>query len=91
MNKVDSKYECLELEVEPENSFAPRYFIVKLIDKKDHLRYQRPFYTFNEAYEFYCERMNEKGKLWLDVWVMEVSRRRINADMFAVMSGISRD
>lgn len=90
MSKVDPKFKCLDLEVEPEDSFTPRYFIVKLLDKKNRQRYQKSFYTFNEAYEFYCERMEEKGNLWLDVWMMEVSRRRINADMFAVMSGLNR-
>tara|TARA_B000000557_G_scaffold256239_1_gene248211 strand:+ start:2674 stop:2940 length:267 start_codon:yes stop_codon:yes gene_type:complete len=88
MSKVDPKFKCLELEVEPEDSFTPRYFIVKLIDKKDYQRYQKSFYTFNEAYEFYMERLGEKETLWLDVWVMEVNRRRINVEMYAAISGL---
>lgn len=88
MSKLDPKFKCLELEVEPEYSFTPRYFIVKLLDKKNRQRYQRSFHTFNEAYEFYTERMEEKGNLWLDVWIMEVKRRRINPDLYVIMNGL---
>ena len=89
MNKVDPKYKCLELEPEPEYSSTTNYFIVKLSDKKNHQRYQKPFYNFKDAYDFYLERFEEKGSLWSDVWIMEVNRKRINVEMYAVMSGLS--
>ena len=89
MNKVNPKFECLELEVEPEYSSVSSYFIVKLTDKKDHQRYQKSFYNFKDAYDFYLARLEEKDILWSDVWVMQVGRKRINPEMYAVMSGLS--
>ena len=89
MNKVNPKYECLDLEVQPDYSTVSSYFIVKLTDKKDHKGYQKTFYNFKDAYEFYLERYEEKESLWSDVWIMEVIRKRINAQMYAVMSGLS--
>ena len=89
MSKVDPKYECLDLEVEPDYSSVSSYFIVKLTDKKDHKRYQKTFYNFKDAYDFYIERREEMGSLWCDVWVMGVNRKRINPEMYAVMSGLS--
>ena len=89
MNKVDPKYKCLELEPEPDNSYTPNYFIVKLVDRKYYRRYQKTFYNYKDAYDFYLERLEEKESLWSDVWIMEVSRKRINPEMYAVMSGLS--
>jgi len=89
MSEIDPKYKCLELEPEPEYSSTTNYFIVKLSDKKNHQRYQKDFYNFKDAYDFYLERFEEKGNLWSDVWIMEVKRKRINVEMYAVMSGLS--
>tara|TARA_B100001094_G_C18060387_1_gene734746 strand:- start:576 stop:851 length:276 start_codon:yes stop_codon:yes gene_type:complete len=90
MNKPISKYDFLGLEVEPtDDTHCSNIFTVKLIDKKDYGRYERTFYTFNEAYDFYLERFEEKDKVWLDVYIIEKKRRRINPEMYAVMCGLS--
>ena len=89
MDRVNPKYECLELEVEPDYSSVSSYFIVKLTDKEDYKKYQKTFYNYKDAYEFYLARFEEKEILWSDVWIMEVIRKRINPEMYAVMSGLS--
>ena len=89
MDKVDPKYECLDLEVESDYSSVSSYFIVKLTDKNEHKAYQKTFYNFKDAYDFYLERFEERGILWSDVWIMEIIRKRINPQMYAVMSGLS--
>lgn len=90
MRDTESKYDFLGLQEESsDDTSCPNIFTVKLIHKKDFIRYERTFYTFNEAFEFYQERMEEKGKVWLDVYVIEQKRRRINPEMYAVMCGLS--
>lgn len=91
MNKPVSKYEFLGLEEESsDDTNCPNIFTVKVVDKKDYIRYERTFYSFNEAYQYYQERFEEKGKVWLDVYVVEKKRRRINPEMYAIMCGLSQ-
>ena len=90
MNKDKCKYEFLGLENESANDTnCITYFTIKLVDRKDYRRYQRTFYSFNEAYDFYLERIEELEKVWSDVYIIEKKRRRINPEMYAVMSGLS--
>ena len=91
MSKPISKYEFLGLEEEPtDDTQCPNIFTVKVVDKKDYVRYERTFYSFNEAYQYYQERFEEKEKVWLDVYIIEKKQRRINPEMYAVMCGLSQ-
>ena len=91
MNKDKCKYEFLGLEQEPiDDTNCPNIFTVKVIDMKDYIRYERTFYSYNEAYKYYQERFEEKGKVWLDVYIIEKKRQRINPEMYAIMCGLSQ-
>ena len=91
MNKDKCKYEFLGLEEEPsDDTNCPNIFTVKVVDRKDYIRYERTFYSYNEAYEYYQERFEEKGKVWLDVYIIVKQRRRINPEMYAIMCGLSQ-
>ncbi len=90
MNKDKCKYDFLGLENEPvDDTSCVTYFTIKLVDKKDYKRYERTFYSFNEAYSFYLERIEELQKVWSDVYIVEKKRRRINPEMYAAMCGLS--